>query len=51
MVEIAKALLVEHFRCGEKVCEVGEKGNKFYIILKGNVNVEIPEIIPVPQEE
>ena len=42
--EISKALLVEKFKPGEQVCEYGEIGNKFYIILRGSVRVDIPEV-------
>ena len=50
-MEIAKALLVEEIKNGNKVCEYGDCGEKFYIIIKGSVKVEIPEIITVPKKE
>jgi len=50
-MEIAKALLLEEHTINFRVCEYGELGDKFYIILKGAVKVEIPETIKVPQQE
>jgi hypothetical protein len=35
LIEIAKALVLETFPVNHRVCEYGDSGEKFYIILKG----------------
>lgn len=39
--EIASALKFEKFKAGDKVVNFGDEGDKFYIILKGVVSVQI----------
>jgi signal-transduction protein with cAMP-binding, CBS, and nucleotidyltransferase domain len=39
--EIASSLKFEKFKAGEKVVNFGDDGDKFYIILKGVVSVQI----------
>tara|TARA_B110000285_G_C15055044_1_gene579102 strand:+ start:123 stop:725 length:603 start_codon:yes stop_codon:yes gene_type:complete len=39
--EIASSLKFEKFKAGEKVVNFGDEGDKFYIILKGVVSVQI----------
>lgn len=51
LTEIAKALLLEVLPVDHRVCEFGDSGEKFYIILKGSVKVEIPETVKVPTKE
>ena len=34
-------MLHEHFKTGEKIISQGEEGDKFYVILSGNVNVNV----------
>ena len=51
LIEIAKALVLEVCPINHQVCEFGECGEKFYIILKGKVRVDIPEEINVPLKE
>jgi hypothetical protein len=51
LIEIAKALVLEVLPAAHRVCEYGEGGDKFYIILRGKVKVEIPQEVMVPQKE
>ena len=51
LIEIAKALVLEIFQANHRVCEYGDRGEKFYIILKGIVKVEVPQEIHVPTKE
>ena len=37
----ASSMLHEHFKTGEKIISQGEEGDKFYVILSGNVNVNV----------
>eukprot|EP00347_Sterkiella_histriomuscorum_P018268 403346159 len=41
-VDIVQALQYEHFDSGEYVFQDGDLGDKFYIILKGRVSVQLP---------
>jgi len=50
LFEICKVILLENFNNNEKVFDYGEVGDKFYIILKGQVRVEIPIMMTVPPE-
>jgi signal-transduction protein with cAMP-binding, CBS, and nucleotidyltransferase domain len=40
--DIVQSLTLEHFHHGEVVFNWGDYGDKFYIILRGQVNVLIP---------
>ena len=40
--DIVNALSYEHFHDGECIMHWGELGDKFYILLKGQVGVHIP---------
>jgi len=49
--EIALNLLLEQFHPGQMVFDHGDAGDKFYIILKGQVGVYIPIRVKVEHEE
>jgi len=39
---VAKVLHYEHFKKGTNVFDWGSFGDKFYIILRGKVSVQVP---------
>jgi len=43
-------LYLENFIGNTKVFDYGDVGDKFYIILKGSVRVEIPLMVDVPKD-
>lgn len=43
MVQICQELKHEFYKEGEAVFKQGEYGDKFYVILKGEVAVKIPD--------
>lgn len=40
---MAKALTYEHFKKGHNVFDWGSFGDKFYIILRGKVSIQVPQ--------
>lgn len=53
LVEIAQVLQLENFHSGSLIFDYGDVGDKFYIILQGQVGIEIPEqieVLPIDQE-
>ena len=50
LVEITLTMLLEQFEENQMVFDHGELGDKFYIILQGQVGVDIPVRIPVSSE-
>ena len=43
LVDIAMNMTLEEFESGQNVVKFGEIGKKFYMILKGNVGIFIPD--------
>lgn len=48
-IEILKRVKYECFEPGESVFHQGDYGDKFYLILKGNVQVSINTLGPLPK--
>lgn len=42
LLEISLTILIEHFHSKDLVFDYGDKGSKFYIILKGELGVDVP---------
>jgi len=51
LLEISKSITLEKFEIGQYVFKHQEVGNKFYIILKGEVGVYVPEEAAVSEEK
>jgi hypothetical protein len=44
-MELCKLFNYEYKNKGDKICSVGDRDNKFYIILRGKVALEIPKVL------
>ena len=42
LLQISRSMKFRAFKAGEDVFKYGEKGNEFFIILKGKVSVRAP---------
>ena len=43
IIQLCSELQYEFFSAGETIFNYGDFGNKFYIILKGKVEIKVPE--------
>lgn len=46
--EISKSIFLEQYNPGEMLFDYGERGSKFYLVMKGTVNIEIPKVVDIP---
>ena len=51
LYDIALTMSIQNYEEEEKVFDYGDQGDKFYIILKGQVGVDIPIKVTVSPEE
>lgn len=51
LIEIAKNILLEEFKTNDIIIEFQEEGDKFFIILEGQVAVYVPDYLEVSPQE
>ena len=51
LMELSQLLLLEEYQLEETIFDEGQVGDRFYIILTGQVRVDKPKMTKIPEDE